>query len=143
MLSRSTDYFGFPSTGYDDVRKMWKETFGDAMIDAAGEIWGLDHERELKGVYRPTGHPGVSENLCARRRYADGHVVVVVCSRRLSSFTMGLQAISTRSYPYVLHCLSLTVSSGLTATSEADRVVQMRGLDCCRSIIYPLAVYEI
>jgi hypothetical protein len=47
-------------TGYDDVRKSWKETFGDAIIDQAGEVWGLDHERELKGVYRPTGHPGVT-----------------------------------------------------------------------------------
>jgi hypothetical protein len=47
-------------TGYDDIRGLWKDTFGDAIIDTAGEVWGLDHERELKGVYRPTGHPGVS-----------------------------------------------------------------------------------
>lgn len=48
------------STGYEDVRNVWKEIFGEEVIDTAGEAWGLDVERELKGVYRPTGHPGVS-----------------------------------------------------------------------------------
>ncbi|KAF7359198.1 FAD/NAD-binding domain-containing protein [Mycena sanguinolenta] len=28
--------------------------------DPPGPIWGLDHEGELRGVYRPSGHPGVS-----------------------------------------------------------------------------------
>lgn len=34
--------------------------FGDATIDRVGPVWGLDEEGELRGCYRPTGHPGVS-----------------------------------------------------------------------------------
>jgi hypothetical protein len=39
--------------------------FGRETIERAGPIWGLDDEGELRGVYRPSGHPGV------RYRFAD------------------------------------------------------------------------
>jgi hypothetical protein len=56
-----------PRTGYENVQNVWKEIFGDDVVDIAGDVWGLDHERELRGVYRPTGHPGVG-NILARSR---------------------------------------------------------------------------
>ena len=37
-----------------------RETFGNAVIDRTGEVWGLDDEGELRGCYRPSGQPGVS-----------------------------------------------------------------------------------
>jgi len=36
-----------------------KEVFGEETIERTGPVWGLDHEGELRGCYRPSGHPGV------------------------------------------------------------------------------------
>lgn len=36
------------------------EVFGEETIEQTGPVWGLDHEGELRGQYRPSGHPGVS-----------------------------------------------------------------------------------
>lgn len=36
-----------------------KKIFGDEVINQTQEVWGLDEEYELKGCYRPSGHPGV------------------------------------------------------------------------------------
>jgi hypothetical protein len=34
--------------------------FGKEVIAKTTRPWGLDEEGELKGSYRPSGHPGVS-----------------------------------------------------------------------------------
>ena len=36
-----------------------KAVFGEETIERTGPVWGLDHEGELRGCYRPSGHPGV------------------------------------------------------------------------------------
>ena len=33
---------------------------GDEIIEKTGPVYGLDEEGELRGSYRPSGHPGVS-----------------------------------------------------------------------------------
>ena len=37
-----------------------RKIFGPRVIDSTKDMWGLDEEDELQGVYRPTGHPGVN-----------------------------------------------------------------------------------
>jgi hypothetical protein len=54
--------------------------FGRETIERAGPIWGLDDEGELRGVYRPSGHPGVRFWLCGLLDQADWHAAVV-CGR--------------------------------------------------------------
>ncbi|KAK7058520.1 hypothetical protein VNI00_002154 [Paramarasmius palmivorus] len=51
------------ATGYENIREVTKKTFGAEAIDMTSEVWGLDEEGELRGSYRPTGHPGVSTKL--------------------------------------------------------------------------------
>ena len=49
------------STGYKNIREVHKTTFGaDVISDRVSKVWGLDEEGEIQGVFRPTGHPGVS-----------------------------------------------------------------------------------
>lgn len=40
-----------------------RTVFGDEALDRVGPVWGIDKEGELRGCYRPTGHPGVSHML--------------------------------------------------------------------------------
>ncbi|KDQ62745.1 hypothetical protein JAAARDRAFT_76447 [Jaapia argillacea MUCL 33604] len=47
------------ATGYQSVREYTKELFGDSIISQTKEVWGLDHEGEINGSYRPTGHSGL------------------------------------------------------------------------------------
>ncbi|KAF8911306.1 FAD/NAD-P-binding domain-containing protein [Mucidula mucida] len=46
------------ATGYRKIRESMRKVFGDEIIDRTGQVWGLDEEGELKGVYRPSGYPG-------------------------------------------------------------------------------------
>ncbi|CCM05263.1 uncharacterized protein FIBRA_07473 [Fibroporia radiculosa] len=46
------------ATGFGDPRVNLKETFSAEVIDRTNPVWGLDHEGEIWGSYRPTGHPG-------------------------------------------------------------------------------------
>ena len=55
-------------TGYRSMRDTSRKIFGDKTIDRTCEVYGLDEEGELRGSYRPTGHPGVSQAI----RGADG-----------------------------------------------------------------------
>lgn len=48
------------STGYINMRVINKEIFGPEVIEATSAVHGLDEEGEANGIYRPTGHPGVS-----------------------------------------------------------------------------------
>ncbi|KAL0948592.1 hypothetical protein HGRIS_011150 [Hohenbuehelia grisea] len=47
------------ATGYRNIREDMKDLFGDEVISKTGEVWGLDSEDEVKGAYRPSGHPGL------------------------------------------------------------------------------------
>ena len=77
-MSYATYTLGLPSdvwlrcrTGYENIREVTKKTFGAEAIDMTSEVWGLDEEGELRGSYRPTGHPGVSTNLRRREQITD------------------------------------------------------------------------
>ena len=48
-------------TGYEKIRNSNKALFGEETINRTCEICGYDGEGELRGGYRPTGHPGVSD----------------------------------------------------------------------------------
>ncbi|KAI0774159.1 dimethylaniline monooxygenase (N-oxide-forming) [Fomes fomentarius] len=47
------------ATGYIQIRETNRELFGDENIEQTGPIYGLDEEGELRGSYRPSGHPGL------------------------------------------------------------------------------------
>ncbi|PCH35122.1 flavo protein [Wolfiporia cocos MD-104 SS10] len=47
------------ATGYMDPRQSLKETFGSRLMEQTSPLWGLDEEGELRGAYKPTGHPGL------------------------------------------------------------------------------------
>ncbi|KAK7692948.1 hypothetical protein QCA50_004589 [Cerrena zonata] len=47
------------ATGYDKIRNANKALFGEDVINGTCEVYGYDEEGELKGGYRPTGHPGL------------------------------------------------------------------------------------
>ena len=41
------------------MREAMKQTFGEDVINSTCDTWGLDNEGEIRGCFRPTGHPGV------------------------------------------------------------------------------------
>ncbi|KAF7353744.1 Flavin-containing monooxygenase YUCCA9 [Mycena venus] len=47
------------ATSYENITDTMRPVFGDEAIDRVGPVWGLDEEGELRGCYRPTGHPGL------------------------------------------------------------------------------------
>ncbi|TCD61860.1 hypothetical protein EIP91_007829 [Steccherinum ochraceum] len=47
------------ATGYVNIRETAKKIFGEEALRNVGEVYGLDEEGELKGSFRPTGHPGL------------------------------------------------------------------------------------
>ncbi|KAK0117991.1 hypothetical protein ONS95_012302 [Cadophora gregata] len=48
------------ATGFDvNMRYLVKEIFGDDVAELMGDYWGLDREGELKGAFRPCGHPAM------------------------------------------------------------------------------------
>ncbi|KAF7353380.1 Flavin-binding monooxygenase [Mycena sanguinolenta] len=47
------------ATSSESIRDTMRGLFGDSTIDQTDAVWGLDEEGELKGVYRPSGHPGL------------------------------------------------------------------------------------
>ncbi|KAI0677128.1 FAD/NAD-P-binding domain-containing protein [Trametes maxima] len=47
------------ATGYINIREADRELLGDDVVSRIGDVYGLDDEGELKGSYRPSGHPGV------------------------------------------------------------------------------------
>ncbi|KAJ7778657.1 FAD/NAD-P-binding domain-containing protein [Mycena maculata] len=47
------------ATSYEGICGSMRGVFGDAAIDRVGPVYGLDEEGELRGCYRPTGHPGL------------------------------------------------------------------------------------
>ncbi|KAI0832303.1 FAD/NAD-P-binding domain-containing protein [Trametes gibbosa] len=47
------------ATGYVPIRETNRALLGEAVIDQTKGIYGLDSEGELRGSYRPSGHPGL------------------------------------------------------------------------------------
>ncbi|KAJ7611628.1 FAD/NAD-P-binding domain-containing protein, partial [Roridomyces roridus] len=47
------------ATSYENICDTLRPVFGDSTMDRVGPVWGLDAEGELRGCYRPTGHPGL------------------------------------------------------------------------------------
>ncbi|KAJ7184425.1 FAD/NAD-P-binding domain-containing protein [Mycena filopes] len=47
------------ATSFKSVREKMRGVFGDATIDQTSPVWGLDEEGEIRGCYRPSGHPGL------------------------------------------------------------------------------------
>lgn len=46
------------ATGYLNMRTHCRKVFGDAVADRVKDAWGFDEEGEVRGVWRPSGHPG-------------------------------------------------------------------------------------
>ncbi|KAJ6606230.1 FAD/NAD-P-binding domain-containing protein [Mycena vulgaris] len=46
-------------TSYESICDTMRGVFGDSTMDQVGPVWGVDTEGELRGCYRPTGHPGL------------------------------------------------------------------------------------
>ncbi|KAH7391256.1 dimethylaniline monooxygenase (N-oxide forming) [Cadophora sp. MPI-SDFR-AT-0126] len=48
------------ATGFEaNMRYLVQEIFGDEVAALMGDYWGLDREGELKGAFRPGGHPAM------------------------------------------------------------------------------------
>ncbi|KDQ18071.1 hypothetical protein BOTBODRAFT_171755 [Botryobasidium botryosum FD-172 SS1] len=47
------------ATGYHNMGHTAAKLFGEEVAARAGEVWGVDNEGELKGIWRPSGHPGL------------------------------------------------------------------------------------
>ena len=50
---------GYLRTGYQDIRESTAEMMGETVMRKVGPVYKLDEEGELRGSYRPCGHPGV------------------------------------------------------------------------------------
>ncbi|KAL5333980.1 hypothetical protein BJX70DRAFT_379440 [Aspergillus crustosus] len=61
------------ATGYQNMRTLSRRIFGDETADAAGDVWGFDENNEMRGIWRPSGHPGLwfmGGNLAISRYYS-------------------------------------------------------------------------
>lgn len=47
------------ATGYGNVREVVGELFGEAARERCVDVWGVDEGDEIRGVWRPTGQPGL------------------------------------------------------------------------------------
>jgi putative flavoprotein involved in K+ transport len=47
------------ATGYLGQKEAVRPVLGDEITERIGPVWGWDEEGELKGMWRPTGQPGV------------------------------------------------------------------------------------
>jgi cation diffusion facilitator CzcD-associated flavoprotein CzcO len=46
------------AAGYSNMSESVRALMGDAVADRVGPIWGLDHEGEVRAMWRSTGQPG-------------------------------------------------------------------------------------
>ena len=51
------------STGYKNMREVIVKAFGEDVVGTTSIINGLDEEGEVRGLFRPSGHPGVRLSL--------------------------------------------------------------------------------
>ncbi|KAH7319169.1 dimethylaniline monooxygenase (N-oxide forming) [Rhexocercosporidium sp. MPI-PUGE-AT-0058] len=48
------------ATGFEgNMRYLVQEIFGDEVAESMGDYWGLDREGEVKGAFKPSGHPAM------------------------------------------------------------------------------------
>ena len=47
------------ATGYTTMHDAAGELLGTGVADRCDPVWGLDQEGEIRGIWRPTGHPGL------------------------------------------------------------------------------------
>jgi putative flavoprotein involved in K+ transport len=47
------------ATGYKGQKEAVRPILGEEITDRIGPVWGFDEEGELKGMWRPTGQPGL------------------------------------------------------------------------------------
>jgi putative flavoprotein involved in K+ transport len=45
------------ATGFPNMRENLRPIVGDEVADRLSVVWGLDEEGEIRGLYRPSGHP--------------------------------------------------------------------------------------
>ena len=61
------------ATGYQNMRESARALLGDDVADRCQPVWGLDHEGELRTIWRRSGHPGLwfmGGNLQQARTYS-------------------------------------------------------------------------
>jgi hypothetical protein len=46
------------ATGYENMKTQAGIVFGDEIGDKVGDVWGFDERGEIRGLWRPSGHPG-------------------------------------------------------------------------------------
>ncbi|KAL2757249.1 hypothetical protein ACRALDRAFT_1054600 [Sodiomyces alcalophilus JCM 7366] len=46
------------ATGYDNMRTQTRDIFGDEVADRVGDVWGVNGEGEMRGIWQRSGHPG-------------------------------------------------------------------------------------
>ena len=46
------------AAGYKNMSESVRAVFGDGIADRVGPVWGLDHEGEVRAMWRPTAQPG-------------------------------------------------------------------------------------
>ncbi|KAJ7593122.1 FAD/NAD-P-binding domain-containing protein [Mycena floridula] len=75
----ATDVIIF-ATGYQGMRESSEAIFGADAIARTGPVWGLDGEGELRGVFRPTGHPGLwfAAGDFANSRFSSKHLGIQI-----------------------------------------------------------------
>ncbi|EJD51236.1 FAD/NAD(P)-binding domain-containing protein [Auricularia subglabra TFB-10046 SS5] len=44
------------ATGFENIRVAVRDVFGDELFEQTTDVWGLDGQGEIKGIYRPSGH---------------------------------------------------------------------------------------
>jgi putative flavoprotein involved in K+ transport len=47
------------ATGYHNPQEVVRRALGDAVAERVGEVWGVDHDGEVRNMWRPTGQPGL------------------------------------------------------------------------------------
>jgi Bacterial regulatory protein, Fis family len=47
------------ATGYEPMSAATRRILGDVEADRSDKSWGLDDEGEIRGLWRPSGHPGL------------------------------------------------------------------------------------
>ena len=61
------------ATGYQNMRESARALLGDDVANRCQPVWGLDHEGELRTIWRRSGHPGLwfmGGNLQQARTYS-------------------------------------------------------------------------
>lgn len=73
------------ATGYTGLRDYVTPILGEKVMAEVGPIWGLDEEGEIRGAYRPSGHPKLwftAGGLLESRRFG-GHLALQIKASEL------------------------------------------------------------